>query len=62
MNDGVLCVTENTLHSQFYFLPAKLGDVGDENDENFLQDISAVEKSCCVKWNATVLSDHCWNL
>jgi hypothetical protein len=59
MNDGVLCVTENTLHSHFHFLPAKLGDVSDVNDENFLKDISAMEKSYYVKCNATVLADHC---
>jgi len=52
-----------------YFLPShldfflsNLGDVSDEHEERFHQDISEMEKRFQGKWNPSMLADYSWSL
>jgi hypothetical protein len=44
------------------FFPENLGEVGDEKDERFKQNIMATEKRYQGKWASSMLVDYCWKL
>ena len=50
------------LESHLDFFPENLGEVSDEHDERFHQDISAKEKRYQGKWTSSMLADYCWAL
>ncbi|EFN78917.1 hypothetical protein EAI_12044, partial [Harpegnathos saltator] len=50
------------LHSHLDFFPDNLGDVSEEQDERFHQDIKEMERRYQERWNATMLADYCWCL
>ena len=52
----------HVLHSHLDFFAENLGDVSDEHDERFHQDISVMERRFKGKWNPGMLSDCCWGI
>ena len=48
------------LESHLDFLPEKLGEVSDEHDERFHQDIMSMEKRYQGKWASSMSADYCW--
>jgi len=52
----------HSLESKFDFFPKLLGEVSDEHDKRFHQDIMAMEKAYQGKWTSSMLADYCWTL
>ena len=50
------------LESHLDFFPENLGEVSDEHDERFHQDIMAMRKRYQGKWTWSVLAEYCWTL
>ena len=50
------------LHSRLDRFPENLGDVSDEQEERFHQDISDMEVRCQGRWNVIMLADYCWSI
>ena len=50
------------LHSHLDFFPSNCGDVRDEHEERFHQNITVVEKRYQRKWSPSMLADYCWTL
>ena len=50
------------LQSHLDFFALNCGDVSNEPEERFHQDIAAMEKRCQGKWNPSMLADYCWNV
>jgi hypothetical protein len=50
------------LESHLDFFPENLGEVSDEHDERFNQDIMAMEKRYQGKWTSSMLAGYCWTL
>ena len=49
----------HVLHSHLDFFAENLGDVSDEHDERFHQDISVMERRFKGKWNPGMMADYC---
>ena len=49
----------HVLHSYLEFFADNLGNVSDEHDEGFHQDISVIEKRFKGKWNTGMLANYC---
>ena len=52
------------LHSHLDFFPNvnNYGNVSDEHEERFHQDIAVMEKRYQGKWSPSMLADYCWTL
>jgi len=50
------------LVSQLDFFTENLGEVTDEHDERFHQDILAMEKLYQGKWTSSMLAGYCWTM
>ena len=50
------------LHSHLEFFPENLEAVGDEQGENFCQDIQSMEKRYKGVWNEWMMGDDYWML
>ena len=50
------------LHSHLLRFPENLGNVSDEQEERFHQDISDMEVRYQGRWDATMLADYCWSI
>ena len=50
------------LETHLDFFPENLGEVSNEHDERFHQDIMAMEKRYQGKWTSSMLADYCWTL
>ena len=50
------------LHSRLDRFPENLGDVSDEQEERFHQDISDMEVRCQGRWNVIMLANYCWSI
>jgi len=50
------------LHLHLDFFPENLGEVSDEQDEHFRQDIKSMEYCYQVFWNDYMKADDCWML
>ena len=48
------------LNSHLDFFPTNCGEVSDEHDECFHQDISMIEWRYKGKWSVAMLADYCW--
>ena len=49
-------------HSHLARFPENLGDVSDEQDVRFHQDISDMEFHYHGRWDTTMLADYCWSI
>ena len=50
------------LHLYLDFFPSNCGDVSDEHEERFHQNITVMEKRYQEKWSPSMLADYCWTL
>ena len=50
------------LQSHLNYFPENCGDVSEEQDERFHQDISDMEKHYQSRWDVNFLADYCWRL
>ena len=50
------------LHSHLSRFPENLGDLSDEQEERFYQDISNMEVRYQGRWDAIMLADYCWSI
>ena len=50
------------LHSHLDFFPSNLGEVSDEQEERFHQDISVIEERYQGGYDANMMGDFCWYL
>jgi len=50
------------LFSHADFFPLNCGDVSDEHEESFHQDISVMENRYKGKWSAAMLGDSFWRM
>ena len=50
------------LESHLDFFPENIGEVSNEHDERFHQDILAMEKRYQDKRISSMLADYCWTL
>ena len=50
------------LHSHLDFFRNNLGNVSEEQDERFHQDIQVMEKRYQGRWNEAMMGDYVWNL
>ena len=50
------------LHNHLDWFPANCGDVSDEQDECFHQDIKEMETRYQGRWDARVMVDYCWSI
>jgi len=50
------------LHSHLDFFPENLGEVSDEHEERFHQDIVTMETRYQGKYNPNMMGDYCWFL
>ena len=50
------------LHSHLDNFPENLGDVSDEQQERFDQDIKTMEERYQGRWESHMMADYCWSL
>ena len=50
------------LHSYLGRFPENLGDVSDEQDGRFQEDIKVMEEQYRCRWDKKMMSDYCWCL
>ena len=50
------------LHSHLDQFPKNLGDVSDEQGEQFHQNIKTMEERYQGRWVIKIMVDYCWNL
>ena len=50
------------LFSHLDYFPENLGDVSEEQGEQFHQDIKIMEERYQGRWDAHMMSDYCWAL
>ena len=50
------------LLSDLDYFPENLGDVSEEQEERFHQDIKVMEERYQGRWDAHMMSDYCWTL
>ena len=50
------------LHSQLDWFSENLGDISEEQDERFHQNIKVMEEHYQHRWNCNMMADYCWSL
>ncbi len=55
-----MSIKVNFLNSHLDKFPGNLGDVSDDQDERFHQDIKAMEQRYQGKWDTHMMADYCW--
>ena len=50
------------LFSHLDYFPENLGDVSEEQEERFHQDIRTTEERYLGRWESHVMADYCWTL
>ncbi|GBN94896.1 hypothetical protein AVEN_73932-1 [Araneus ventricosus] len=52
----------DVLDAHLNFFPQTLGEISDEREERFHQDISMFEKRFSSRWNRSMLAEYCWSV
>ncbi|GBP13813.1 hypothetical protein EVAR_8028_1 [Eumeta japonica] len=50
------------LHSHLDYFPENLGDLSEEQEERFHQDICTMEERYQEYWNVNMMADYCWSI
>ena len=50
------------LYCHLNYFPENLGDVSEEQEEKFLQDIRTIEERYQGRWDSHMMTDYCWTL
>ena len=57
-----MCIKFHFLYSHLDRFPKNLGDLSDEQEERFHQDISEMKVRYQGRWDAAMLADYCWSI
>jgi len=60
--DASMSIKLHFLYSHLDRFPENLGDLSDEQGEQFHQDISEMEVRHQGRWDASMLADYCWSI
>ena len=47
------------LHTHLHYFPQNLGDMSEEHDERFHQDIKSIETRHQGQWDVSMMADYC---
>ena len=59
---AIMSIKLHYLFSHLDYFPDNLGDVSEEQGEQFHQDIKIMEERYQGSWDAYMMSDYCWTL